>query len=439
MISRFGNTLAQKLVEGRFLRYLCLLLYKLIIWIITLVYNVLTGIVRLVWRLISKILIYPDRLIAVLARRVLAMRTPVKNQVMFLTFQGDYTCNPKYIAEELIREDTDTRLVWDVKTAIPRSDYPIELQFVQHNTYEFYKELAASKVIIENTNIVERLYAYKKKDQHLIQTWHGSLGIKRLDGDVVMGFSWKHLAKKCQKSVDLLLSNSDFETEVFRTAYWKDVPSVLVGHARNDIFFLKDEAKIAKIRKKVCKFLNIDENRRIFLFAPTHRDDVDESYQALDYELVKEALEDRFGGEWQIVIRLHNRLKKESKLWLNDLPSYVSDATLYEDMQELLLVTDAGVTDYSSWIFDYVLSRKPGFIIELGLEDFKESRGFYYPIETTPFPIAKDSKELAERIRAFDESKYLKDVDRFLEERGCMEDGQASKRIAEKIRELMKQ
>ena len=254
-----------------------------------------------------------------------------------------------------------------------------------------------------------------------------------------MGFGWKHLAKKCQQSVDLLLSNSDFETEVFQTAYWKDVPSVRVGHARNDIFFLKDEEKIAKIRKKVCRFLDIDENRQIFLFAPTHRDDVDENYEALDYALLKKALEERFGGKWQIVIRLHNRLKKESRMWLNDLPSYVSDATLYEDMQELLLVTDVGVTDYSSWIFDYVLSRKPGFIIELGLEDFKESRGFYYPIETTPFPIAKDSKELAECIRTFDESKYLKDVDRFLEERGCMEDGQASKRIAEKINELMKQ
>lgn len=439
MISRIGNTLARKLVEGRFLCYLLWLLYKLITGVITLVYKIVTGILKVVLKIGYKILSYPDKLIAVLARRVLAKRTPVKDQVMFLTFQGDYTCNPKYIAEEMIRQDSDVRLVWDVKSAVPRSDYPIELQFVRHNSYEFFKELAASKVVIENTNIVERLHAYKKKDQHLLQTWHGSLGIKRLDGDVVMGFSWKRLAKKCQKSVDLLLSNSDFETEVFQTAYWKDVPSVQVGHARNDIFFLKDEEKIAKIRKKVCRFLEIDENRQIFLFAPTHRDDVDESYEALDYSLIKKALEERFGGKWQIVIRLHNRLKKESKQWLSDLPSYVSDATLYEDMQELLLVTDVGVTDYSSWIFDYVLSRKPGFIIELGLEDFKESRGFYYPIETTPFPIAKDSAELAERIKAFDNDKYLKDVDRFLEERGCMEDGQASKRIVEKINELMKQ
>lgn len=439
MISKIGNTLARKMVEGKFLRYLVLLLFKLIIGVISLISKVLIGTLRFVLRCINKVLVYPDKAIAVLARRVLAKHTPVRNQVMFLTFQGDYTCNPKYIAEELIKENTDLRLVWDVKTKIPHSDYPIELQFVPHNTYEFYKELAASKVIIENTNIVERLHAYKKKDQYLLQTWHGSLGIKRLDGDVVMGSSWKRLSKKCQKSVDLLLSNSDFETEVFRTAYWKDVPSVMVGHARNDIFFLEDEEKIAKIRKKVCKFLNIDEEKKIFLYAPTHRDAVGESYETLDYECIKNALEERFGGEWQIVIRLHNRLRRRSRVWLRRLPEYVSDATLYEDMQELLLVTDAGLTDYSSWIFDYVLSRKPGFIIELGLEDFKESRGFYYPIETTPFPIAEDSAQLAERIRAFDDDKYQKDVDRFLKERGCMEDGQASKRIAEKIHELIKQ
>ena len=115
-------------------------------------------------------------------------------------------------------------------------------------------------------------------------------------------------------------------------------------------------------------------------------------------EMIKEALEERFGGKWQIVIRLHNRLKKESRSWLNLLPSYVSDATFYEDMQELLLCTDVGLTDYSSWIFDFVLSGKPGFIIELNLEDYENARGFYYPIDTTPFPIATSSEELARII-----------------------------------------
>ena len=154
-------------------------------------------------------------------------------------------------------------------------------------------------------------------------------------------------------------------------------------------------------------------------------------------EMIKEALEERFGGKWQIVIRLHNRLKKESRSWLNLLPSYVSDATFYEDMQELLLCTDVGLTDYSSWIFDFVLSGKPGFIIELNLEDYENARGFYYPIDTTPFPIATSSEELADNIRKFDAEKYAKDKDVFLAARGCMEDGHASERIVEKINELM--
>ncbi len=438
MIKKALNFIEKKMVEGKFFQWIFTMLQKAVTSVLYAVYTVCGKVVSLVFRIFKMIFLYPDKGLAVLARRHLAKKTPVENQIMFLTFQGDYTCNPKYIAEELIRENTDYKLIWDVKTNYPTSDYPLELRFVKHNTYEFYKQLAASKVIIENTNIVERLFAYKKKDQYLLQTWHGSLGIKRLDGDVVMGFRWKQLAKKCQNTVDLLLSNSDFESEVFRTAYWKDVPAVMVGHARNDIFFLKDQEKIAKIRRKVYRFLDIPEDTHLFLFAPTHRDDVDESYQPLDYFEIKEALEERFGGRWQIVIRLHNRLKKESKSWLNLLPSYVSDATFYEDMQELLLCTDVGLTDYSSWIFDFVLSGKPGFIIELGLEDYKNSRGFYYPIDSTPFPIARDSRELAAKIRSFDADKYAKDKDTFLAARGCMEDGHASERIAAKIDELMK-
>lgn len=428
----------KRMVEGQFLQRIFKLLQKAVLAVMRLIFDICSKAVVWIVKIICRILVYPDMALAMLARRLLAKKTPVEDKVMFLTFQGDYTCNPKYIAEEMIRQNTDLKMVWDVKTSYPTSDYPMRLRFVSHNTWDFYRELASSKVIIENTNIVERLRAYKKKDQYLLQTWHGSLGIKRLDGDVVMGRSWRRLARKCQKTVDFLLSDSDFESEVFRTAYWGNVPAIMTGHARNDIFFLKDEDRLKRIRRKVYRFLKLEEDKKIFLFAPTHRDDVDESYQPLDYEMIKGALEERFGGEWQIVIRMHNRLKKESKLWLNTLPPYVSDATYYEDMQELLAVTDAGVTDYSSWIFDFVLSGRPGFIVELGLEDFSNSRGFYYPIETTPFPIAKDSAELAKNIRAFDSEKYARDTGVFLAARGCMEDGRASERIVDKINELMR-
>ena len=38
------------------------------------------------------------------------------------------------------------------------------------------------------------------------------------------------------------------------------------------------------------------------------------------------------------------------------------DATGYAAMQELLVAADAGITDYSSWIYDYLLGGRPGFL-----------------------------------------------------------------------------
>ena len=443
MFKRIGDVIKQWFISGVFFKKIIFLIYKTILFIVNklfaIVKKIIVKILFILRNLLCLIFYLPDWGIKTLARKRLAKKTPVENKVLFLTFQGGYTCNPRAIADEMIRQNVDAKLVWDVKTKIPACDYPMQLRMVKHDTVEFYKELASAKVIIENTNIMERIGAYKNKDQYLIQTWHGSMGIKRLDGDVVMGRAWKRLSKKCQKYVDYLLSNSDFETEVFQTAYWPGVEILNTGHARNDIFFWEDEERIAKNRRKVYKELNIEEDRKIFLFAPTHRDgeDDDNVFKGLDYKAIKKALEARFGGKWQIVLRLHNRLKGQSSKWLKNLPYYVTDATKYADMQEILAVTEVGVTDYSSWIFDYVLTKKPGFIVERGLEDFQNTRGFYYPIETTPFPIAKDYKELCKRIREFDEEKYQKDITTFLEARGCFEDGHASERIVEKIKELL--
>lgn len=115
----------------------------------------------------------------------------------------------------------------------------------------------------------------------------------------------------------------------------------------------------------------------------------------------------------------------------------VINATFYDDMQELIITTDFGITDYSSWIFDYMLMSKPAAILADDIADFKLSRDFYYPIESTPFPIAETSQELIDNILSFDLDKYDAGVKDFLKERGCIEDGHASERIVDKIIELV--
>ena len=97
------------------------------------------------------------------------------------------------------------------------------------------------------------------------------------------------------------------------------------------------------------------------------------------------------------------------------------------------------MTDYSSCIFDFMLSRKPAFIFATDIENYNTERGFYYPLESTPFPVATDNIELIENIRNFDYEKYKQEVEIFLQEKGCMEDGHASERVVDLIERIIKE
>ena len=116
----------------------------------------------------------------------------------------------------------------------------------------------------------------------------------------------------------------------------------------------------------------------------------------------------------------------------------IIDATDYSDMQELLVATDVLITDYSSSIYDFVLSRKPGFIFATDAEKYDNKRGFYYPLSSTPFLVANNNDEMVKNIENFDENKYKNKVEYFLKEKGCIEDGKASKRVVDLIKDIMK-
>ena len=106
-------------------------------------------------------------------------------------------------------------------------------------------------------------------------------------------------------------------------------------------------------------------------------------------------------------------------------------------MQELLCISDVGLSDYSSWLCDFALTKKPAFIYATDFDIYGHDRGFYYPLETTPFPIAKNNRELNESIRNFDREKYEVRRQEFLKDKGCIEDGHAAERIVDKIEEII--
>ena len=115
----------------------------------------------------------------------------------------------------------------------------------------------------------------------------------------------------------------------------------------------------------------------------------------------------------------------------------IVDVTLYPDIQELLTVSDFAISDYSSCIFDFMLTRKPVFIYANDIETYSFDQGLCYPIESTPFPICKNNYELFNNILNFNYEIYLTKVEKFLKEKGCMEDGYASKRVVDLIEQIM--
>ena len=371
---------------------------------------------------------------------------PLENKIVFSNFFGSgYGCNPKYIHEELLKEKIQCDVVWLVKDLEQYSQdnsFPPNVKLVYYKSEESIKELATARIWINNQRLMYHLRKglTKKEGQYYIQTWHGSLGIKKLDADV-QNFNtpekrvWVRMAKHDSATADYLLSNSDFEDKILPPALWFNNKILKFGHPRNDIFFKSDDEK-SNIKKRVFKTLEIPEDKKVLLYVPSFRDNkVIDSYD-MDYKILVKSLEKKFGGNWVIVIRLHSRLKSFDEE-LIPKTDYIVDGTYYPDIQELLVSADIVVTDYSSCIFDFMLSRKPGFIYASDIKDFDEMRGFYYPLTSTPFPVSENNQQLQKNISEFDYESYKQKVEDFLKEKGCIEDGHASERVVEFIKEKM--
>ena len=363
---------------------------------------------------------------------------PVQNnKIVFSNFCGKYFgCNPKYVVLELLKSQKDYDLVWLAENNILEEDLDVpEGVRIVRNTYpEAIQELATAKFWVSNVRLIKyfKQGLQKKDEQVYIQTWHGSLGIKKIDGDANQKFwersSWDGFEEVDSKAVDYLISNSDFENGVYKSAFWNRGEIKQLGHPRNDIFFTDNDP----VKKKVYDRLGIDLSKKIILYVPSYRDNDRLYCYFMDYEKVVPTCNEKFGGDWIMCVRLHPRAAKYSEKIL--MPSEnVIDCSHYPDIQELLVSAECAITDYSSCIFDYLLTYKPAFVYARDLEEFDEERGFYYPFSATPLSVAKNNDELINNITNFDEKTYKQSVKSFLEGKGCIDDGNAAKRVVELI------
>jgi CDP-glycerol glycerophosphotransferase len=359
-----------------------------------------------------------------------------EKMVVFESFLGkQYTGSPKYIYEEMLRDSrfADFKFIWSIcnekKDEIPGNPITVE-----RGSLEYYKYLAVAKYRVNN--VVFPIH-HKREGTIYLQTWHGT-PLKKLlfdiefEGPETLGRENFYLESL---NWDYLIAQNEFSNETFKRAFRYDREVLVEGYPVNDIFYSFD---IKEREEQIKKKLGIPLDKKIILYAPTWRDNEMSGSWSHSFSLKFDIEEfySQFGDEYVLVLRMHHLISSELNIDKR-YKDFILDCSKYSDIQELYIISDILITDYSSVFFDFANSKKPILFFAYDFEVYKnEIRGFYLDMENElPGPIIRTESELYSAIKNIIAISHDY-VDKYAEfyERFCSyDDGNSAKRIIDKV------
>mgnify|MGYP005807063559 CR=1 FL=1 len=354
-----------------------------------------------------------------------------KKEILFCAYVGkNISCNPMYFNKYLLEQGrTDLCYLWAVKD-VENTWIPPELngrvRLIRVKSFAYFKALMTAGIVIYNLGLPMGSLAPKRKKQLWVQTWHGGGAFKAAGKDTNMTPVQKAVEKMTGKQIDIFLSSNQRFTDVFPEAVEVEASHFYnTGLPRNDMLF----GDLTPFRKKVFRYFGIPEDKKILLYAPTFRGDFyhAEDNGTVEYRRILEALKERFGQEFVVLERKHYAVKPE-------ISEGVYPASDYPDMQELLAAADVLITDYSSSMWDFALTGKPGFLYTPDLKHYTQERDFYMPIETWPYPYAETLDTLIWQIQTYDPQKGEELRNTFFRLVNSYENGTACRQLKELLK-----
>ena len=351
---------------------------------------------------------------------------PMENIAIFSSFSGKSYCDsPKAIAEALEEIAPDLRIVWlfqhpERKAALlPKGATALRI----HSPAALYA-MATAKVWVDN--MPQQSYITKRRGTIYLQTWHGDRGFKRMLHDAPDHPANRVLSEK--KICDAMLSGSSFCEGTYRTGFLYDGEILRFGSPRNDVLLRGDTVRSDAARTA----LGVGREQKILLYAPTMRNASRRAGQKQPIQPIDiPRTLDKLGAEWVCIVRAHS-----TQLGLSGLPNDVRiiDASCYEDMADLLLISDMLLTDYSSSAGDFALTGRPIVLFQEDREGFaKTERTFYFDIAQSPYLVATNQAELEAHIDTLTPEAAKQNCAAILQFYGAYETGHAAQSAAEWI------
>lgn len=363
------------------------------------------------------------------------------NYIVFEAYAGkQYSDSVRAIYEELIH-DEEFRSYYFVWAFENPENYLFLLEnhhtiLVRKGSSEYLRYYASAKYWINNVTVAD--YLKPAKTQIYIETWHGT-PLKRLGCDITADSdprqTKKYMHKRYQKKgekVTYFPSPSryynDKITSAFHLADSQQNIFVNTGYPRNDRLFCYTEDEVAGWKQK----WQIPLDRKVILYTPTWRDSyVDEQGRFVWHnEVDLPTLMEHLGKEYILLFRSHHQIRNLTNLL--DCPQII-DVSQAEDINELYLMSDLMVTDYSSTMFDYANLKRPMVFHMFDREQYDTGiRGFYLPLEELPGPITTTVSELADAIKnQMQHFTYDEAYKAFNEKFNPLEDGNSAHRVIE--------
>lgn len=363
-----------------------------------------------------------------------------RKTVLFKSFGGQYNDNPKYVSERLHQLSPETRIVW-VITNKCKEDLPQYIKQIPSEGLEYCYYAGRSNVIVDNITGIRGgikgayskcfLWTMKSKTQLNIATWHGT-PIKKIGLDTKEQKDRKYYLT----SADYMISGCAYAQDHLSKAFYP-LPIVNSGTPRNDVLI---NGLTRTTKDNIRKKLGLPFGKKIILFAPTFRDNVEYSgviqIKAFDIERILSTLNGKFGTDWVFVFRVHHEVLK--KIDIENLKKRNSEriynGNLHDDMAEYLAISDALITDYSGSIFDFALTGKPGFLYVPDKEHYiKDERGTYISLDELPYPHADNIEDFYKLIEEYDAESAKRRIYEFNQKIGNAETGRASENLARQI------
>ena len=352
---------------------------------------------------------------------------PIKNnRIYFIANYGErYSCNPRAYFEYLYKYHRDE---FDFYFCL---NHPKEVELpkgVKHHKFfsimDFYY-LYTSKYIVNNCRF--HTFFQKRKKQIYIQTWHGGVTLKKIEKDAPnLPWIYTRFAKNDANYIDLITVGNIQSQKLMDSCFYCKNKCVLTGTPRNDVLLNKNEHLKEKIRKK----LGLNENQYIVLCAPTFRNKQPLEDSMINNQVLKSSFAKITDKEIVILYRFHPNVAKKSKKLVFE--SGVLNVSFYPDIQDLILISDIMISDFSSCMFDMMLTYKPCIVYTNNLKKYlNNERGLYFGIDKTPFKVASTENELKNIIETLkeDQQNYVGRVNKFLNYIGNVENGDACKKL----------